>query len=213
MSIGTTAALTAASLATTAGTAGASFIQAHKQKKEMRKAEKEAKKAMISARKKLDVNFYEALSVPMTPYEKERDALLSQGAQVMETAVEGDERGAGTIAGKLMAGQLKSQSDVSDRQTQQLQDRQKTILDEEKRLQTAKFNLDVAEVEGAQLAARDAAEARQQAIQQGMSGVTSLMKQGMAQAPLYGSIFGGQELTDEEQLQFYQSLNPPTEEV
>ena len=192
------------SLAATAGTTAASFGQAHKQKKEMRKAEKEARKAMIKARKKLDVNVYEGLSVSMTPYEKERDALLSQGTQAIETAVEGEERGAGATAGRLMAAQTTAQQGVTDRQTKQLEGIQKSVLDEDKRLQTAKFNLDVAEAEGAQLAARDAAQARAAAIQQGFEGIGSFMQQGLQAVPLYHDF--QKNLTPQEQMDYYNMI-------
>ena len=193
----------AISAGVTLATTGASFIQAHNRKKDMQKAEKQAKKSMMAAKKKLDVNFYDALSIDMTPYERERDALLSQGKQVMETAVEGQERGAGTIAGKVMASQLKGQSGVSDRQTKQLETRQSTILDEEKRLQTEKFDLDKAEATGAQLAARDAAEARQKSLQSGITGVQNLAQQGARAVPLFGPMFGQDQMSPEELVQYY----------
>ena len=73
-------ALTIASLAATAATTTGSFIQASKQKKLQQKAEREADKALADARKKLDVNFYEGLSIQKEPYELAREALLSSGA-------------------------------------------------------------------------------------------------------------------------------------
>ena len=185
------------SIAATAATTVGSFSQAHKQKKEMRKAEKEAKKSLMRAKKKLDVNFYEGLSIPMTPYEKERDALLSAGTQAMETAVEGEERGASATAGRLMAAQRANQADVSTRQGKQLFDLQKLVTAEDSRLQAEKMNLDLAEAEGAQLAARDAAQARAAAISQGFQGVTSLASQALDwDKNPYARIGGGQSAED-----------------
>ena len=84
--------------ATVAGT-GMSFAQANKQKKLQKKAEADAMKAMQDARKKLDVNYYDELAVQKEPYELEREALLSAGAQAIQAGVE-SERGAAATAGR-----------------------------------------------------------------------------------------------------------------
>lgn len=207
MALATTAAvLTAASVATTIGTTGASFIQASKQKRAQQRAEKDAKKAILKARKRLDVNVYEGLSVDMTAYDKERDAMLSAGAQSLEAAKEGEERGAGTIAGKVLQAQNKAQSDVTDRQTKKLEEIQKTILDEDKSIISQQSKLDLAEAQGAQLAARDAEEARAQSIKQGMEGVTSLVGQAASALPLYGSPFKSGSMDPAQLAQYYTSI-------
>ena len=73
--VGTAAALTSA---------GMSFAQANKQKTAMRNAEADADKAMKAAREKLNVNFYDVLSIQKEPYELEREALLASGAQAIQ---------------------------------------------------------------------------------------------------------------------------------
>ena len=123
--------LTAISIGMGVAQSGASFIQAAKQKKLQQKAQAEAKKAMAAARQKIDVNYMEGLSIDMTPYEREREALLSAGAQATEAAQEGEERGAGAVAGKLMAAQQQQQADVSTRQSKQLQDLAKLTAEED----------------------------------------------------------------------------------
>ena len=203
MALATTAAvLTAAQVATTVGTTAASFAQASKQKRAQQRAEKEAKKAIMKARKRLDVNVYEGLTVDMTPYELEKDAMLSQGKDLLQAGVEGQQRGAGTIAGKVMAAQMKGQQDINKRLGKELKDRQTTILDEEKNILEQQSKLDLAEAQGAQQAARDAEEARAQSIQQGMSGVTSLVGQAASALPLYGNPFKS-GTTDPAQLAAY----------
>ena len=201
-------ALTIASVATTALSTGASFFQAHKQKKQMQKAQKEAKKAMLAAKKKLDVNFYEGLSIDMTPYEREREALLSQGTQVLQAAKEGEERGAGVTASKIMAGQLQAQGSVSDRQTKQLESLAKLTAEEESRLRDEKVTIDLAEAEGAQQAAADASAARSASIQQGFQGLTSMAQTGLEALPLFG---GFDKMSASEQAAWYRSqgLNVP----
>ena len=135
--------LTAVSIGMGVAQAGGSFIQAAKQKKLQEKAQREAKEAMLSAKKKLDVNFYDALSIDMTPYERERDALLSAGAQAQQVALEGDERGAGTVAGKLMAAQQAQQASVSDRQTAQLESLAKLSAGEDSRLRDKQVEINL----------------------------------------------------------------------
>jgi hypothetical protein len=178
--------LTAVSIGMGVAQSGASFIQAAKQRKLQDRAQREAKEALLAAKKKLDVNFYDALSIDMTPYERERDALLSAGAQAQQVALEGDERGAGTVAGKLMAAQQAQQAGVSDRQTKQLESLAKLSATEDSRLRDQKVDIDLAEAEGAQQAAADAQAARTQSIQQGFQGLTSAAQTAIQSAPLYG---------------------------
>tara|TARA_Y100000004_G_scaffold172806_1_gene209994 strand:- start:20635 stop:21321 length:687 start_codon:yes stop_codon:yes gene_type:complete len=210
MALATTAAvLTAAQVATTLGTTAASFAQASKQKRAQQRAEKEAKKAIMKARKRLDVNVYEGLTVDMTPYELEKDAMLSQGKDLLQAGVEGEQRGAGTIAGKVLAAQMKGQQDINKRLSKELKDRQTTILDEEKNILEQQSKLDLAEAQGAQTAARDAEEARAQSIQQGMSGVTSLVGQAASALPLYGSPFKSGTMDPASLAQYYTAIGNP----
>jgi hypothetical protein len=57
-----------------------SFAQASKQRKKMDAAQQEARKAMTEAKKRLDINVMEGLSVQKEPYELAREAALVQGA-------------------------------------------------------------------------------------------------------------------------------------
>ena len=75
----------------------------------------------------------------------------------------------------------------------ELADLQKLSAEEDSRLRDVGVQLDLAEVEGAQLAASDAQEARTAAMQQGMSSATSALQQGIALAPLYGQDLGAQK--------------------
>ena len=174
------------SLATTAGSTIGSFIQAGKQKSLQRKAEQAAKDAMKVARKKLEVNFYDELAVDMTPYELEREAMLSQGAQLVQAAQEGEERGAAASAGKILAAQQKGQQDITKRMSKELSDLEKLSAKEESRLRDVGVQLDLAEAEGAALAAKNAAEASNAAMAQGFQGLTSMVDQGTDMIPLFG---------------------------
>ena len=171
-------------LAATAGSTTMSFLQAGKQKSAMRNAERDADQAMQEARKKLDINFYDSLAIQKEPYELEREALLSQGAQAIQAGVE-SERGAAATAGRIQMAQQEGQAGVRSAFGQELTALERLSAQEESRLRDVGVQLDLGEVEGAQLAAANAQELAAQATQQGMQGVTSLGQQVISALPLF----------------------------
>ncbi len=171
-------------LATTAATTGMSFAQAGKQRKAMRQAERDADEAMQEARKKLEVNVFDQLSIQKEPYELEREALLSQGAQAIQAGVE-SERGAAATAGRIQMAQQEGQAGIRSAMGQELQGLERLSAQEEGRLRDIGVQLDLEEVAGAQLAAANAQELQAQAMQQGMEGITSMASQVASFAPLY----------------------------
>lgn len=171
-------------LATTAATTGMSFAQAGKQRKAMRDAERDADEAMQEARKKLEVNVYDKLSIQKEPYELEREALLSQGAQAIQAGVE-SERGAAATAGRIQMAQQEGQAGIRTAMGQELSGLEKLSAQEEGRLRDIGLQLDLEEVSGAQLAAANAQELQAQATQQGFEGLTSMAGQLAEFAPLY----------------------------
>lgn len=171
-------------LATTAATTGMSFAQAGKQRKAMRQAERDADEAMQAARKKLEVNVFDQLSIQKEPFELEREALLSQGAQAIQAGVE-SERGAAATAGRIQMAQQEGQAGIRSAMGQELQGLERLSAQEEGRLRDIGVQLDLEEVAGAQLAAANAQELQAQAMQQGMEGITSMASQVASFAPLY----------------------------
>ena len=99
-----------ASIAGTAASTGISLGQAAKQKKLQREADAAAVKAIADTRKRFDVNVYEALGIPKEVYELEREALLQQGALVLQAGMEGSQRGAAATAGRAMLAQQQGQA-------------------------------------------------------------------------------------------------------
>jgi len=199
MAIATTTALAIAALATTAATTTNSFVQAGKQKKLQEKAENEAEKAMADAKKRLGVNYAEGLSIQKEPYELEREALISAGAQAIQAGVEGDVRGAGATAGRVQAAQQAGQRQIATAMGQDMLGLEKAAAAEDARIAQDLAGLDMMELSGAQLAARDAEKARNAAIQQGVQGVQSFVQQGLQFAPLYSKT-GGNDKGSPEQL-------------
>ena len=173
-------------MATTLGTTGMSFLQAGKQRRMQRQAESEAEKAMAEARKKLEVNYYEALGIQKEPYELQREALLQQGAMGVEAGREGDVRGAAATVGRVQMAQQEAQAGIRSAMGQELTDLSKLTAAEESRLRDVGIGLDLEEVAGAQLAAANAQEMGAQATQQGMQGIASLGQQIAEAVPLYG---------------------------
>lgn len=169
---------------TVAGTA-LSFSQAAQAKKEMKRAQRAAARDMAAAEKMLDINYLKGLSIQKEPYELEREALLSAGAQAIEAGRE-SERGAAATAGRVMMAQQEAQADVRTAMGKELTDIEKQILGEESRLRDIGVDIKLASVEGAQQAAADAWRARQMAISQGVQGLTNMGTQLIASAPLYG---------------------------
>jgi hypothetical protein len=180
-------------IAATAATTGMSFAQAGKQRKLMREAEREADMAMQEARKKLEVNVFDQLSIQKEPYELEREALLSQGAQAIQAGVE-SERGAAATAGRIQMAQQEGQGALRTAMGQELQGLERLSAQEEGRLRDIGVQLDLEEVAGAQLAAANAQELQAQSMQQGFEGVTSLAGQLASFAPLYEKGAAGRQI-------------------
>jgi hypothetical protein len=174
----------AAGLAATAAGTGMSFAQASKQRQAMNMAERDAQAAMEEARKKLEVNVYAGQAIMKEPYELEREALLSAGAQGIEAGVE-SERGAAATAGRVMMAQNEAQAGIRTAMGQDLMTLQNKELAEESRLINEGVKLDLAEVEGAQKAAADAQKLSAQATEGAMQGIQSMAQQGLDFIPLY----------------------------
>lgn len=175
-----------------------SFAQAAKQKKMARQAESDAAKAMEEARKKLGVNYMEALSVNMQPYEMAREAAVSAGAQQIEAARE-SERGVAATAGRLQMAQTEAQQQVRAAMGQELSALEKATAEEESRLRDVGVQLDLEEVQGAQQKAADLEAASAQSMMQGVSSLASAVSSVGGAMNLYGKSAGGKALAASQQ--------------
>lgn len=187
--MGVATAVAIGGLAISAGSTAMSFSQASKQRKLQRGAEAKAAMAMEEAKKKLSVNFAEERAINKEPYELAREASLSAGAQALQAGVESD-RGAEATAGKLQMAQNLGQAEIRGAMGQELTDIQKDIINEDSRLRDLGVQLDLGEVEGQQLMARDAQEAATAATMEGFQGLTSTLQQGLDMVPLYQKTAG-----------------------
>lgn len=190
--MGVATAVAIGGLAVSAASTTMSFVQAGKQKKMQREAEAKAAQAMAEARKKLEVNYAKNLSIQKEPYELAREAIMSTGAQAIQAGVESD-RGAETTAGKVQMAQNIGQGQVRAEMGQELTDINKQIINEDSRLRDLGVQLDLGEVEGQQLMARDAQEAAAQSTAEGFQGLTSTLQQGLDMVPLFQKNLGAQK--------------------
>lgn len=163
-----------------------SFSEASKAKKNKEEADRLAAERMADARKRLEVNVMEGLSIQKEPYEQQVLALLTQGQMGLQAAVEGEERGAAATAGRTYMGQLAGQERVRTAMGQELQDIERAKIAEEARLLDYGMGLDLGEVEGYQQMAADAEKARVANIEQGIAAFGNLATTSMENMPLYG---------------------------
>ena len=179
-------------VAATAATTTMSFINAGKQKKAAEQATKDADTAMQEARKKLQVNVYDKLSINKEPFELQREAMLSQGAQAIQAGVE-SERGAAATAGRVQMAQNEGQAGIRTAMGDEMQALERLSAQEDSRLRDIGVQLDLEEVAGAQLAAANAQELQAQAKQQGFEGLTSMGSQLADAVPLFARDRGAEK--------------------
>lgn len=188
----------------TALTTGFSIADMRKMKRLQKEADADAEKFRKEADKFLDVNVYDQLGIQMKPYEIEREALASVGAQALEAGRE-SERGAAAVAGRVYAGYSDAIRDIQTRQGQEMADLEKLSAAEDSRLKDIKTQLALDEAEGAQQASAMYEERAAQATKNAIAGGVSLLGQAAKLAPLYSTdikaeqaAFGGLQLTPEQ---------------
>ena len=175
---------TAAGLAMGAGSTASSFAQAGKQRNLQKKAEAEAERAMAEAKKELSINYSAALGIQKEPYQLEREALISAGAQAIEAGREG-ERGAAENAGRIYALQQQGQQQIASEMGQELTALDKATATEAAQLRNARAELSLAESQGAQAAAASAEAMGNAFTKDAMASLTSTVKQAADFVPLY----------------------------
>jgi hypothetical protein len=182
--MGVATAVAIGGLAMTAGTTAMSFMNASEQKAKQQQAEGAAAAAMAEARKKLEVNFYDQMAVKKEPYELQREAMLSQGAQAIQAGQESD-RGAAATAGKVQMAQNEAQAGIRTEMGKEMTAIEEKQLAEDSRLRDLGAQLDLGEAEGQQMIAANAEEASTAATQQGVQGLMSMGSQGLNMINLY----------------------------
>jgi len=171
------------SLGITATTTGISMHQKSKAETAQGKAETAAREAMAKARKRLDVNYQEASSINKDPYTMAIEASLQQGANATQAAKE-TQRGAAQV-GRIQGAQNQMLEGERVAYGKEVQAREQRILDEDSRLRDINTQLDMGEIEGAQMAAAAEADNAAMAGQDIVAGLGSMGQQVAGMAPLY----------------------------
>jgi hypothetical protein len=199
---------TSIAIGTTLATAGMSAAQASKQSRMQKQAEAEAAKAMASARNRLDVNFYDKLSVKKEPYQLAIEAANVAAAQAIQAGQE-SERGVAATAGRIMMADTDQQRQIATAFGQELANLEQLSATEDSRLRDVNTQIDLSQAEGAQKAARDAQEAKAAATEAAIKGGISAVGQGINAANLYSKNIGLQKqalgnstLTDQQMQDF-----------
>jgi hypothetical protein len=173
-----------------------SFSNANKARKRGEAAERAADKAIEEARRRVDVNAYEQLSIAKEPYELMRDALLTAGATGLQTGVEGETRGAAATAGRIQMAQNLKEGEVRADMGQQMDELNRLVADEDKRRQQQLAGIAMEETAGAQLAVRDAEEDRANYIAQGV-GTLGSIAEGLSSSYAEGNFGSSRQYTPE----------------
>lgn len=176
---------TATAIGISAATAGASFVAAAKQRKLQKEAMAAADKAMAEAKSKLNVNYFDALAINKEPYELQREASLSQGAQAIEAAKEAD-RGAVEAAGRVQMAQNQAEANIRASMGKEMFDISKIQAEEDARLAGAQATIGLKEAQGAQQAAADANAAANKYIEGGLSSLGNIGTEMFVSSELYG---------------------------
>lgn len=171
-----------------------SFSEANKARKRGEAAQRDLLKSMQEAKRRIDVNAYEQLSIPKEPYELMREAALVQGATGMQAGVEGETRGAAATAGRLQMAQQAQQAGIRSSMGEQMMAIDQLVAEDDARIQQQLAGIALTEAAGAQEAMRDAEEARADYIAQGM-GTLGSIAEGLSTAYAEGNFGMGRRYT------------------
>jgi len=173
---GGTAAVVAAGIGagTTLYGGAKSFSDANKARKRGEDAQRDLLKSMKEAKRRIDVNVYEQLSIPKEPFELMREAALVQGATGMQAGVEGDQRGSAATAGRIQMAQQAQQAGIRTAMGEQMMAIDKLVAQDDARIQQQLAGIAMEEAAGAQAAIRDAEEDRANYITQGVGTLGSI---------------------------------------
>lgn len=168
---------TAIAVGSALASAGMSFAQANKQQRLMKDAQASADKALQEAKKNLEVNVYAAQGLNKEPYEKQREALLSTGAQAIEAGVE-SERGAAATAGRVLMAENEAQAQQAEAMNKDMMALNQQTLAEQSRLNDIGTQIDLQSAAGAQQAAANYADMAARSQAQGYQGLANAAAMG-----------------------------------
>jgi hypothetical protein len=181
-------------ISTSLASAGASAAQASVAGSQAKAALKDSEDAFKRAMNELTANQFAGLSLPTEAYEREREAILSAGAQAIGQAAEGEGRGVAAAAGRVQMAQQEGQRQIAGAMGEDLMKLEGLTAQEEARLAGARANLELAQAEGAQAAAAQFGAQRDSAITGAFSSLASAGQQYLQSSELYKKGEGQREL-------------------
>lgn len=189
---GFTAIAAGVGLAASIGSTGMTFSQAAKAKDNQIKAEEESSKMMQEARRRVNVNPFAAISLPTEAYKLESEANLQQGAQLTQAGRE-SERGVAATAGRVQTAQQQGQQEIRAQQAQDKYKLDMATAEEATNIRNKLAAIDLAEAEGAQVAAGRFANQYNQLMQKGIQGIADIAGKAAAAAPLFEKSSGAKQ--------------------
>jgi len=179
-------AIAATGVLVSAGSAGMSFSQAAKAKRQGETAQRASKKLMKEAERKAEVEFMQKLNVPLDAYGREYKQNLQVQQQGIQALQEGDSRN--LAAG---VGLVQQSSDATANATRlalqkDLEANAKMKADAKDAINQDLKKMDLGQAKDNELKAKDAYAAKAQQFSQGVSGVVSTMGNVAQLAPLFG---------------------------
>jgi len=172
-------------LATSLGSAGMSFSQAAKAKKQQEKANQASKKLMKEAERKAEVEFMQKLNVPLDAYGREERQNIQNQLQNIQALQEGDSRNLAAGVGIVGAGATEAAEGSRIAMGKDLFDLQKMQVQEQSDINQDLKDMSVGAAADQQQIARDSQEARAAALQQGVSSVSQGVQQAASMVELF----------------------------
>lgn len=140
-------------LALSAISTGASIIQGIEARKDLRAANRAADDALAAARKKLSINRFEGLQVPIEAYQMAEDAQVRQQQQALTALTEAGPRALAAGIGKVDLTGLQATEERRQKMAQDMFELDKLKATETAKIDTALASMDLNVLQGAQNAA------------------------------------------------------------
>ena len=170
-------AIAATGVLVSATSAGMSFSQAAKAKRQGEKAQAASKKLMKEAERKAEVEFFQKLNVPLDAYGKEYEQNLQVQQQGIQALQEGDSRNLAAGIGRVGAAATEANENTRIGMGKEMFELEKMQVQEQSDINQDLKDMKVGAAADQQQIARDADEARAAAMQQGVASVVVRYKE------------------------------------
>lgn len=178
-------AIAATGVLVSATSAGMSFSQAAKARRQGEKAQAASKKLMKEAERKAEVEFFQKLNVPLDAYGKEYEQNLQVQQQGIQALQEGDNRNLAAGIGRVGAAATEANENTRIGMGKEMFELEKMQVQEQSDINQDLKDMKVGAAADQQQIARDADEARAAAMQQGVASVGSAVQGAAAAIPLF----------------------------